>query len=76
MNPTLGRIAHYVTEKHTQPRAALITHVHSTACVDLVVFDRYGGIAAEQSIGFFRTAEAAKAAGAQRACYWPPRDED
>jgi hypothetical protein len=39
LEPTIGRIVHYVREIGSAPVPALITAVHSDACVNLHVFN-------------------------------------
>ncbi len=43
MAPTVGRVVHYNTD--VEPRVALVTYVHNSYVVDLVVFHapRFGG---------------------------------
>ena len=43
IKPTIGRVVWYHPNRpHKQPLAALVTHVWSDTCINLVVFDENG----------------------------------
>lgn len=80
--PTNGRIVHYFPRRdqidfdRTQPKAAIIVHVHSPECVNLSVFTQSGHSLAHSSVkllpdGSFVT-QAEKDVGGF--AMWPERD--
>lgn len=71
MKPTVGRIVHYWYGK-SEPRAAIITAVHSDTCVNLTTFLADGGTEPQTSVVFIHDDDTHTD---QPCCRWPKREE-
>jgi hypothetical protein len=73
IKPTVGRVVWFheafVPDQPEQPQAAIVTFVHSDACVNLVVFDKEGHASGRTSV-FLR--QEGKVAPSGMFCEWMP----